>query len=489
MSATLRLPISVPRPDESNALRPTQTVEPALTSSRSRAILAVILTSYFMIVLDNSIVFTGLPRIRAELDFTAAGLSWVHTAYALTFGGLLLLAARAGDLLGRRRVFLVGLTIFSLSSLAIGLAPTGEFMIAARAVQGVGSAILAPTSLALLTANFAVGPARTKAVAAYGSTAGIGASVGLVAGGLIAELTSWRVGFLVNVPIGILLAIGTIMLIRETDRSRGRFDVFGAITSTVGMVALIFGITHTADHGWGDPIALGSLAAGVVVLVGFVFIEMNVSQPILPLSLFRDGVRTGAFGARFLFSGAMFGFFFFISQYLQSVLGMNPFETGMAFLPMTVVQFASSLFVPKLIAKYGLGPLLLIGLLIAAGGMGWLGFIGADSTYWVAVAPPMILLGLGQGIAFGPLTGAGIHGVPPQNAGAASGLVNVAHQIGGAFGVSIITVITVAAGAEGDMSIEAPRALVTAAIMLGIAVSLIAIAVMPALRRETRSAR
>ena len=470
-------------------MNPTRTDEPTLTSSRSRAILAVILTSYFMIVLDNSIVFTGLPRIRAELEFTAAGLSWVHTAYALTFGGLLLLAARAGDLLGRRRVFLVGLTVFSLASLAIGLAPTGEFMIAARAVQGVGSAILAPTSLALLTASFAAGPARTKAVAAYGSTAGIGASVGLVAGGLIAELTSWRVGFLVNVPIGILLAIGTVALIRETERSRGRFDVFGAITSTVGMVALIFGITHTADHGWGDPIALGSLATGVVVLVVFVFIELKVSQPILPLSLFRDGVRTGAFGTRFLFSGAMFGFFFFISQYLQNVLGMNPFETGMAFLPMTVMQFASSLFVPTLITKYGLGPLLLTGIVIAAIGMGWLGFIGAHSTYWVAVAPPMVLLGLGQGLGFAPLTGAGIHHVQPGYAGAAAGLVNVAHQIGSAFGVSIITVIAVSAGAGGDMSIEAPRALVTAAIMLGLAVVLIAIAVVPALRREAVATR
>jgi len=440
----------------------------------SAATLAIVLVSYFMIVLDNSIVFTGLARIRAELNFTTASLSWVQTAYALVFGGLLLLAARAGDLVGRRRLFLIGLAIFSLASLSIGLAPTGEWMIASRAVQGIGAAILAPTSLALLTTTFVEGPARTRAVAAYGSTAGIGASLGLVVGGLLADVASWRVGFLMNVPIGAALLIAAIVFVHETPRTGGRFDITGAITSTLGMTALVYGITLTSDAGWADPIALVSIAAGLVVLAGFVVIEWRVPQPILPLRVVADPVRGGAFLARMLFAGAIFGYFFFASQYMQGALGFSPLAAGLGFLPMTIVQFALSLAVPRLTRRYGNSTLVATGLAITLAGMIWISFVGPNSNYWTALALPMLLLGAGQGIGFAPLTAAGVTRVEPRDAGAAAGAVNVAHQLGGALGVSImVAVATIGIPDTGPTAIaaEASTGLATGAVLLTLALA------------------
>lgn len=450
------------------------TSTPAIRAARAHpvAILAIILVSYFMIVLDNSIVFTGLTRIREDLDFTTAGLSWVQNAYALVFGGLLLLGARAGDILGRRRMFFVGLAIFSLASLAIGLSPTVGWMIGARAVQGIGSAILAPTALALLTASFPEGPERTRAVAAYGSVAGLGASFGLVLGGVLADLTSWRVGFLINVPIGIVLIIAALRFIAPADRTTGKFDVGGAITSTIGMTALVYGITRTADTGWGDPITLAFIGGGLVVLAGFVLIEWRAAEPILPLRIFANRARTGAFIARMLFAGAMFGYFFFISQYMQGTLGFSPLLAGLGFLPMSVVQFLVSINVSRLTRRFGNAALVAAGLAITAVGMLWISRVDSDSGYWVAVALPMILLGLGQGLGFAPLTAAGLTAIQIRDAGAASGLVNVAHQIGGALGVSIM----VAVAASGDTSTtpdgiaaQSAEGLTTGAILLGLA--------------------
>lgn len=450
----------------------TETAEIRAGRAYPGAILTIILISYFMIVLDNSIVFTGLTRIRTELAFSTAGLSWVQNAYALVFGGLLLLGARAGDILGRRRMFVVGLVIFSVASLAIGLAPTGEFMIAARAVQGIGSAILAPTSLALLTASFAPGPARTRAVAAYGTVAGLGASFGLVLGGVLADLLTWRVGFLANVPICAVLIIAAIRFIPAGERMRGRFDVGGAITSTLGMTALVYGITRTADTGRTDPVTVACIAAGVMVLALFAVIEWKAAQPILPLRVFANRVRTGAFFARLLFAGAMFGYFFFISQYMQGTLGFTPLQAGLGFLPMTIVQFAISLLVPRLTRRFGNGALVVTGLVITAVGMLWLSRVDVDSAYWVAVAIPMVLLGAGQGFGFAPLTAAGITDIAPRDAGAASGLVNVAHQLGGAFGVSIMVAVATTGGASTSpegIAAETGAGLTTGAILLGLA--------------------
>ena len=275
------------------------------------AILAIILVSYVMIVLDTSIVLTGLPKIHQELGFTDAGLAWVQSAYTLTFGGLLLLAARAGDIVGRRRMLQAGLLLFTVASLAIGLARSPAMLIAARAIQGVGAAILAPSTLALLQTTFAEGRERTRAIALYSAVAGIAASVGLVLGGALAEWLSWRVGFFLNLPIGAAMLVAARRYIAESDRSRGSFDVAGAASSTIGMSALVYGLIRSAGASWGDFLTQGALAAGMLLLAAFIAIEQRAAQPILPLRLFADRQRNAAYGARVLFLGAMVGFYFF----------------------------------------------------------------------------------------------------------------------------------------------------------------------------------
>ncbi|GAB3599296.1 MFS transporter [Microbacterium tumbae] len=461
---------------------------PALRAPRLGIVLAVVLVSYFMIVLDNSIVFTGLARIREDLELTTSGLSWIQNAYALVFGGLLLLAARAGDIVGRRRMFVGGLMIFAVASLLIGVAPTGEWMIASRALQGIGSAILAPTSLALLTANFPEGPARMRAIAAYGSTAGIGASLGLVVGGAVADLASWRIGFLINVPIGIILGLATLRYIAETSRKRGRLDVAGAISSTFGMTALVYGIARTADEGWHDPIAWSALGAGAVAIALCVFMEARAAQPILPLRILRSRLRGGAFIARMLFAGSIFGCFFFTSQYMQAVLGLTPLQAGIAFLPMTAVQFALSLLVPRLTRRLGNAFLVTAGLAITFTGMAWLSLIDEQSSYWAAVALPMLLLGAGQGIGFAPLTAAGVAGIDERDAGAAAGAVNVAHQLGGALGVSVmVAVATASAPGESTAAVASESAigLATGAVLLGIAFLAAMALILPGARQRS----
>jgi EmrB/QacA subfamily drug resistance transporter len=405
------------------------------------AILAIILVSYVMIVLDTSVVLTGLPKIQTELGFSPASLSWVQSAYTLTFGGFLLIGARAGDVLGRRLMFVVGLAIFTLASLAIGIAQSPGFLITSRAIQGLGAAILAPSTLALLQTNFPEGPERTRAVAYYGASAGIGASVGLVLGGVLADWTSWRVGFFVNLPIGIAMIVASYRYIVETDRGSGSFDLAGALTSTVGMTALVYGLVRSAESGWGDPVTLVSLTSAAVLVAAFVFVEGRVAHPIMPLRLFMHRERVGAYVGRALFIGAMIGFFFFTTQFLQGVAGFNPLQTGAAFLPMTVTNFAVALMVPRLTRRYGNERLLACGLGVTAIGMAWLSRVPADLSYVTAVALPMVLIGFGQGITLSPLTVAAVKDVVPADAGAASGIVNVAHQFGNSLGLAVLVAV------------------------------------------------
>ncbi|MFZ4288405.1 MFS transporter [Variovorax sp. HJSM1_2] len=405
------------------------------------AVLAIIITSYLMLVVDISIVLTGLPKIQAELQFSSASLSWVQNAYTLAFGGLLLLGARAGDILGRRRMFVAGLMLFTAASFAIGVAQSPAWLLGARAVQGMGAAILAPSTLALLSSHFAEGPARTRALAYYSAAAGVGASLGLVLGGLVADLISWRVGFFINLPIGLALVWCAQRYLAETPRRAGQLDVVGAITSTVGMSALVYGIVRSAEVGWGDGLTELSFLAGLLLIVVFVFHEARTSQPILPLRLFASRERNGAYAARMLFLGGMVGFWFFTTQYLQAVLGYRPLQAGLAFLPTTIPNFGVAMMVPLLTRKWGNTRLLAIGLGTAAVGMAWLAQVSAHSPYLSSVALPMVLIGVGQGAVLGPLTVAAVAGVHKEDTGAASGLVNVAHQLGGSLGLSVLVVV------------------------------------------------
>ncbi|OMH33115.1 MFS transporter [Tersicoccus sp. Bi-70] len=454
------------------------------TAAHPAAILAIILVSYFMILLDNSVIFTALPTLQAELSLTPGELSWVQDAYTLVFGGLLLLGARAGDLLGRRRVFVIGLVVFSVASLLIGLSPAGWWAITGRAVQGVGAAIVAPASLSLLTASFPEGRERSRAVAWYGATAGIGASLGLLIGGALAQGVSWRAGFFVNVPIGVAMIALAPRFLGETEQARGRFDLLGALTATLGIGALVFGIIHAADAGWVSPVTIAAVGAGVVLLVLFVLIERAAPQPIMPLRLFRSRRRTGAYVARLLYLGAMIGFFYFTTQFLQEVLGFGPLQAGLGFLPMTAVNFAVAMVVPRLVRRLPDSVPLLAGIALTLAGMVWLGRAGVAADYGMDIAAPMILIGAGQGLAFAPLTSFGIVGASTADAGAASGLVNTFHQVGTslglAIGVAAAAAVPAGAGHPARLAAQVGAALTTGSVLLVLGLAVVAVLIAPA---------
>ncbi len=442
------------------------TTEPRTTPHKG-AILTIILVSYFMILLDNSVIFTALPSLEADLGLAPAELAWVQDAYTLVFGGLLLLGARAGDLLGRKRVFIFGLVVFSLASLLIAFAPTGWWLIGSRAIQGIGAAIVAPSALSLLTASFE-GRERARAVAAYAATAGIGTSLGMVVGGALASWISWRAGFFVNVPIGIAMIALAPKFLPETATRPGRFDLPGAVTATLGVGGLVFAILHGSENGWTDPATIASFALAVVLLVSFVVAESRAAQPIMPLHLFASRQRTGAYLTRFLFLGAMIGFFYFTSQYLQNALGFTPLQAGLAFLPMTLVNFAVALLIPRLSDRIGNTVLLVAGIVFTLAGMLWLTRITPDSGYLAAVAAPMLFIGAGQGLAFAPMTTFGIAGTTAEDAGAASGVVNTFHQLGTSVGLGIlVAVATLAAPASGVETAVSVTAETSAALTAG----------------------
>lgn len=446
-------------------------------------ILLVVLVSYLMIVLDISIVITALPKIKESFDLSSASLSWVQNAYTLAFGGLLLLGARAGDILGRKRMFLLGLIIFTLSSLAITIAQFELWLFIGRAFQGVGAAILAPSTLALLAANFEEKDERTKAVAYYGAVAGIGASLGLVLGGIITAWFSWRIAFFINIPIGIALIIAAKYYIVETSKHTGEFDLIGAITSTFGMTSLVYAIVRSAQNSWNETYVITFFVLGVISLILFVFNERNAKQPIMPLRLFEDRQRSGAYIARILFLGAMMGFWFFTTQYLQITLGFTTYEAGLAFLPMTISNFIVALMVPRLTKKFGNSLLLLLGLFVTLAGMFSLSFISQDSSYLYGIALPMILIGIGQGGSLSPLTVSGVANVEAKDAGSASGVVNVAHQLGASLGLGILVVVFSHAGENISETKELfihqiSTALQGSSVMLVLAIIVVAIFIM-----------
>jgi EmrB/QacA subfamily drug resistance transporter len=430
------------------------TARPIARESSRTMVLAIILATYLMIILDASIVITALPDIHESLGFSSTGLSWVQNAYTLTFGGLLLLGARAGDLLGRRRVFMTGIAVFTIASLLGGLAPSAGLLLAARALQGVGAAIAAPAALALLMTTFAEGAERTRALALYSAVASGGGSIGLVLGGMLTDWISWRWGLFVNVPIGLAIVLLAPRFLPETERRSGRFDVTGALTSTLGMTALVYGFVRAASDGWGDTGTLASFAVSVVLLAGFVMTELRAKQPITPLRLFASRERSGAYAARVLLVSGMFASFFFLTQYLQGVRDYSPLKAGLAFLPMTGVMFAMVRVVPRITPRVGATRVLIGGLALALAGMVLLSRVGDGTAYFPEIALPLVLVGLGVGLAFTPLTAAGIAGVAPADAGAASGLVNVAHQLGGSLGLGIL--VTVFASASRAAANDVP---------------------------------
>ncbi|HEV3066246.1 MAG TPA: MFS transporter [Streptosporangiaceae bacterium] len=418
----------------------------ALRDRRGLA-LAIVLGAQLMIILDMTVVNIALPSIAHGLHFSTTGLSWVLNAYTLTFGGLLLLGGRAGDILGRRRMFLVGITVFTAASLAGGLAQTAGWLLAARAAQGVGGAIASPAVLAMITASFADGRERARALGIYTAVVMGGGSLGLVLGGVITEWVSWRWVLFVNVPIGVAVALATPLFLRESVRQPGHFDAVGALTSTLGMASLVYGIIRAGADGWGNPVAQAAFAAAVVLLAGFVFRESRARQPITPLRLFADRRRAGSYLARLLIVAGMFGMFFFLTQFVQDILGFSPLRAGISFLPMTAALFGVSRLSPRLVSRFRPWTLMVAGMLPVVAGMAWLSRISPGTGYLAGVLGPMLLLGAGMGVVFVPLTMASLSGVRPEDSGAASSMVNVMQQVGGSLGLAVL--VTAASSATG----------------------------------------
>jgi EmrB/QacA subfamily drug resistance transporter len=404
-------------------------------------VLTVILTCQLMVVLDATIVNIALADIKHDLHFSAASLSWVVNAYTLTFGGLLLLGARAGDILGRRRTFLAGITLFTVASLVGGFAQSSGELLAARAVQGIGGALASPSALALLMTMFPQGRERTRAIGLYTAVSIGGSAVGLIAGGMLSQWASWRWVLFVNVPIGIVLVALARLVLPETPRQHGRFDLAGALTSTLGMAALVYGFVHAATNGWSDAGTIASFAGGLVLLAAFVVTEMRAESPITPLRLFADRNRSSSYVARLLLVAGMMGMFFFLTQFLRGVLHYSDLKTGFAFVPLTAIVFtASQLSARVLVDRFGPHRLMIGGITFSTLGMLWLTQLSSTSGY-LSLVGPLLVFGLGNGLAFVPLTTTSLDNVDPADAGAASGLINVMQQVGGSLGLAVLVTI------------------------------------------------
>ena len=412
--------------------------------------LAVILMCQLMVVLDGTIVNIALPSIRTSLGFSTANLSWVLNAYTLAFGGLLLLGARASDILGRRAMLMAGIGLFTVASMVGGFAQNPAELLIARAVQGVGGAFASPAALALLMSMFRDGRERTRAIGLYAAVSIGGSAVGLLAGGLLTQWVSWRWVLFVNVPIGAFVVIVARVMLPESDRVRAPFDLTGALTSTVGMASLVYGFVRAASDGWSDTETIIAFIAGVVLLVGFVLTERRASSPITPLSLFADRNRVATYLARLLLVAGMFGLFFFLTQFLQLVLHYSPIKTGLGFLPISIALFAASQASSRfLVERFGHKRVMVVGIAMSTVGVGLLTQISASSSY-LGIVPALVLFGIGNGFAMVPLTTLALTNVKPNEAGAASGLVNVMQQVGGSLGLAILVTVFGSASRHAD---------------------------------------
>jgi EmrB/QacA subfamily drug resistance transporter len=405
--------------------------------------LLVLASAQLMVVLDATIVNVALPHIQRALGFSGSGLEWVVNAYALTFGGLLLLGGRAGDLLGRRTMFIAGLLLFSAASLAGGFATSPAFLLAARAVQGAGGALVAPAALSLITTTFAEGPPRNRALGVYAAMSIAGGAIGLIGGGLLTTYASWRWVLFVNVPIGAAVALAAPRVLAETPRRRGRFDLPGALTGTAGIAALVYGLVSaaTSPNGvshWGDAKVVASLAAAVVLLAAFALIETRSPQPLLPLRLLHDRTRTGAYLSYAGVGIFIFGMFFFLTVFMQAVWGYSALKTGVAYLPFTAALLIAAGAVTQLVPRIGARPLLLAGSAASTGGLYWLSRISEHDTYASGVLGPTIVIGAGTALLFVTLSLVALNRVAEADSGVASSLLNTGQQVGGAIGLAVL---------------------------------------------------
>ncbi len=407
-------------------------------------VLALVCLGQFMVLLDVSIVNVALPSMRASLGFSQTGLQWVVNAYTLTFAGFLLLGGRAADLFGRRRIFILGLAMFSAASLIGGFAQNQATLIGARAIQGLGGAVLSPATLTILTTTFAEGRARSRALGIWSAVAGAGGATGALLGGILTNYLSWRWILFVNVPIGVgaLVAARAFLVESRSEGDDRSLDFAGALTVTAGLVALVYAIVRTDQYAWTSWQTLTTLAIAVGLLASFVYIEARVARhPLMPLQLFRLKSVTGANVVMFFIAGAMFAMWFFLSLYMQNVLGYSPLVAGLGFLPQTAAIVVGAAVSSRLVTRLGPRPILVVGTAMSAGGLLWLSQISATGSYVGDLLVPSVMITLGLGLSFTPVTVAATSGVPGHEAGLASGLVNTTRQVGGSIGLAALATI------------------------------------------------
>lgn len=397
---------------------------------KQNIILLIAMLSYFLTSLSNSIVITGLTNISHDLQINQVDLSWVQNAYGLAFGSFLLICGRLSDLFSRKIILNIGLIIFLIGSLASGISPNGLVMISARFLQGIGSALLAPTSMALLLDYFE-GPNLVKAIAWYSSIAGLGASIGLVIGGIFASYMSWRIGFYLNIPLCIVMLLLSLWILDDNIiPTKDSFDIVGTISSVLGIGLLVYSLN-------GSPNPMTTLIISVAILVLFFINEKKVKKPILSTKIFNNWTRTNGYLSRAILNGAVMGYWFFISEYLQQKMNYSPFSIGLAYLPLSLTMFLGALIVPKMIDSMNNKRVLALGVLCELIGFIW-SVVLLENDYWISIGIPMLIIGLGQGLALAPLTNMGIYKVNEKQSGIASGLVNTAHQLGGVLGLALM---------------------------------------------------
>lgn len=404
-------------------------------------ILVLLALAQFMVVLDVAIVNVALPAIQRAFNMSQTNLQWIVTAYALTFGGFLLLGGRAADLFGRRKIFLAGVTVFTFASLACGLAQSESWIIIARGIQGLAGAFMSPAALSIILVTYKEGHERNVALSVWGAVASGGAALGVLLGGIITQYLDWRWNFFVNVPVGILVVIASLRILdrHESTLDHNNLDLPGAILGTGGLVTLVYALVKAPSNGWTSETSLIFFGISIVALVAFIINESRAKHPLMPLSIFKIRNLSGADSLMLFMAAGMFSIFFFTTLYLQQVLGYTPIKTGVSFL---IVPFAVALTatnVPRLIQKIGYKPILVVAPLAVSSGLFWLSHIPVNGTFWGNVAPGMILLGLGMGATFVSATIAATSGVPHHESGLASGILNTSQQVGGALGLAVLT--------------------------------------------------
>ena len=412
--------------------------------------LALLAAAQFVVVLDVAIVNVALPSIKDALGFSQESLQWVLNAYTLTFGGLMLLGGRLADVLGRRRLFMIGMLLFAGASLAAGLAGSEAALITARAVQGVGAAIISPAALSILSNTFAEGRERNTALGIWGAVAGIGGAAGVFLGGLLTDGVGWEWIFFINVPVGLVALALAPRLLRES-RAEGAtrsFDVAGAVTVTGGLTALVYGLVKSNDYGWLSAQTLGTLAGAAVLLAAFVAIERRATAPLVPLRMFRNRNVAGANVVGLLLGASIFSMFYFLSLYMQQVLGYSALRSGVAYLLVATVIIISSGIAQALVTRFGVRNILSIGMTLLTAGIVTFTWVAVDGSYTANLVPGFILAGVGLGFSFVPVSIAALQGVRGERAGTASGLINTSQQVGGALGVAVLA--TVANSVTGD---------------------------------------